>query len=153
MLVDPSWGRPENCSMRHWPRSASIARPFTLRMSLNISSGLHRNAASDAFTRSRVSPRFKPVIPGWKLSFETVKPKILVCMGATAAQALLGKDVSVTRIHGQTVESPHAPLAIATMHPSSILRAIDAASRQQKMAEFINDLRQVALLAARKQAA
>ena len=71
-------------------------------------------------------------------------------MGATAAQALLGKDFSVTRIHGQTLASPHAPFAIATMHPSSILRATDATSRQQKMAEFINDLKQVALLAASK---
>jgi DNA polymerase len=74
-------------------------------------------------------------------------------MGATAAQALLGKDVSVTRIHGQTVESPHAPFAIATMHPSSILRAADAASRQRKMNEFINDLKRVALLAAKNQGA
>jgi len=46
--------------------------------------------------------------------------------------------------------STHAPLAIATMHPSSILRAADAASLQQKMGEFIKDLKQVALLAADK---
>ena len=76
-----------------------------------------------------------------------------MCMGATAAHALLGKHVSVTRLHGQIVQSPHAPFAIATMHPSSILRAADAASRQRQMAEFINDLRQVAVLAAKKQAA
>jgi uracil-DNA glycosylase len=74
-------------------------------------------------------------------------------MGATAAQALLGKDVSVTRLHGQVVESPHAPFAIPIMHPSSILRATDAVSRERQMAEFINDLKRVALLAARNQAA
>ena len=74
-------------------------------------------------------------------------------MGATAAQALFGKDFSVSRLHGQTVESTHAPFAIATMHPSSILRAVDARSRQLQMAEFINDLRQVAVLAAKKNAA
>ena len=91
--------------------------------------------------------------PWLESELRAVKPKILVCMGATAAQALLGKDVSVTRMHGETVESPHAPFAIATMHPSSILRAIDAASRQQKMDEFINDLKRVALLAAKQQAA
>jgi len=91
--------------------------------------------------------------PWLEAELQTVRPKILVCMGATAAQALLGKQFSVTRLHGQTVESPHAHFAIATMHPSSILRAIDAASRKQQMAEFINDLRQVALLAAKKQAA
>ncbi|MGB8582215.1 MAG: UdgX family uracil-DNA binding protein [Candidatus Sulfotelmatobacter sp.] len=91
--------------------------------------------------------------PWLEAELQTVKPKILVCMGATAAQALLGKQFSVTRLHGQTVASPHAQFAIATMHPSSILRAVDAASRQQQMAEFINDLRQVALLAPKKQAA
>lgn len=91
--------------------------------------------------------------PWLEAELQTVKPKILVCMGATAAQALLGKHFSVTRNHGQAVESPHALFAIATMHPSSILRAIDAASRQRQMAEFINDLRQVALLASKKQAA
>jgi uracil-DNA glycosylase family protein len=91
--------------------------------------------------------------PWLESELRAVKPKILVCMGATAAQALLGKHVSVTRLHGQTVESPHAPFAIATTHPSSILRAIDATSRQRQMAEFINDLRQVALLAAKKPAA
>jgi uracil-DNA glycosylase len=88
--------------------------------------------------------------PWLESELRAVKPKILVCMGATAAQALLGKDISVTRMHGQTLMSTHAPLAIATMHPSSILRANDATSRQQKMGEFINDLKQVALLAANK---
>src|SRR4051812_11362454 len=83
--------------------------------------------------------------PWLESELQAVKPKILVCMGATAAQALLGKNVSVTRTHGQTVSSTLAPIAIATMHPSSILRATDATSRQQKMSEFINDLKQVAL--------
>lgn len=91
--------------------------------------------------------------PWLEAELEAVKPKILVCMGATAAQALLGKHVSVTRSHGQIVPSPLAPFAVATMHPSSILRAVDAASRQRQMSEFINDLRQVALLATKKQAA
>ena len=90
--------------------------------------------------------------PWLESELRAVKPKILVCMGATAAQALLGKDVSVTRMHGQPFKSPYAPLAIATMHPSSILRAADAASRQRKMDEFINDLKRVALLAARQAA-
>ena len=91
--------------------------------------------------------------PWLEAELHTVKPKILVCMGAIAAQALLGKHFSVTRNHGQAVESPHARFVIATMHPSSILRAIDAASRQRQMAEFISDLRQVAVLAAKKPAA
>src|SRR5580692_1162124 len=91
--------------------------------------------------------------PWLEAELQAVKPRILVCMGATAAHALLGKHVSVTRLHGQIVQSPHAPFAIATMHPSSILRAADAASRQRQMAAFVNDLRQVAILAANKQAA
>jgi uracil-DNA glycosylase len=52
--------------------------------------------------------------PWLEAELRAVKPKILVCMGATAAQALLGKQFSVTRLHGQTVESPHAAFAIAT---------------------------------------
>jgi uracil-DNA glycosylase family protein len=91
--------------------------------------------------------------PWLEAELRAVNPKILVCMGATAAQALLGKDMSVTRLHGELVESPHAPFAITTMHPSSILRVVDAASRQRQMAEFITDLRQVARLAAKHQAA
>ena len=91
--------------------------------------------------------------PWLEAELQAVKPRILVCMGATAAHALLGKHFSVTRSHGQIVQSPHAQFAIATMHPSSILRAADAASRQRQMAEFVNDLRQVAVLAAKKQAA
>lgn len=90
--------------------------------------------------------------PWLEAEIRVVRPKILVCMGATAAQALLGKQFRVTRLHGRTVESPHAPFVIATMHPSSILRAIDAASRQRQMAEFINDLRHVARLVAKKEA-
>jgi uracil-DNA glycosylase family protein len=91
--------------------------------------------------------------PWLEAELQAVKPKVLVCMGATAAQAFFGKDFSVSRLHGQTVESPHAPFAIATMQPSSILRAADAGSRQEHMAEFTNDLRQVADLAAKEQAA
>jgi uracil-DNA glycosylase len=59
----------------------------------------------------------------------------------------------VTRRRGQLVESPLAPFAMATVHPSSILRAPDAESRLQQMRAFVNDLKQVARLAAKKQAA
>jgi DNA polymerase len=91
--------------------------------------------------------------PWLEAELQAVKPRILVCMGATAEQTLLGKHFSVTRNHGQAVESPHAAFSIATMHPSSILRATDAASRQRQMDEFVNDLREVAVLAARTPAA
>ena len=70
--------------------------------------------------------------PWLEAELHAVKPRVLVCMGTTAAQALLGKQFSVTRSHGQIVQSPHAPLAIATMYPPSILRSADAASRQRQ---------------------
>ena len=74
----------------------------------------------------------------------SVKPMVLVCLGATAAQSLFGREFSVTRQHGKLFESDLAPYAIATVHPSSILRAPDAESRRGQMREFVDDLRQVA---------
>jgi DNA polymerase len=82
-----------------------------------------------------------------------VKPQIIVCLGATAAQSLLGKMFSVTRQRGQLVDSPLAPNVIATVHPSSILRARDESDRQMQTREFVADLKKVAsLLQARKRA-
>ena len=85
-----------------------------------------------------------------ELSF--VRPRILVCLGATAAQSLLGKEFSVTRRHGKLVESELAPFTIATVHPSSILRAPDAESRRQQMRAFVEDLKQVFVLATKTRA-
>jgi uracil-DNA glycosylase family protein len=81
-----------------------------------------------------------------------VKPQILVCLGATAAQSLLGREFSVTRQHGKLVKSDLAPLTIATVHPSSILRAPDAESRRLQMRAFVDDLKHIGVLA-RKPAA
>jgi uracil-DNA glycosylase len=72
-----------------------------------------------------------------------LKPRVLVCLGATAAQALLGRDFRVSRQRGELVESPLAPNAIATVHPSSILRAED---RDLQFKEFVRDLERVAEL-------
>jgi uracil-DNA glycosylase len=72
-----------------------------------------------------------------------LKPRVLVCLGATAAQALLGRDFRVSRQRGELVDSPLAPKAIATVHPSSILRAED---RELEYREFVRDLRKVAAL-------
>ncbi len=76
-----------------------------------------------------------------------IKPKVLVCLGATAAQALFGRSFSVTRQRGALVDSPLAPTALATVHPSSILRAPDENARRDQMAEFVADLKRVAKLA------
>jgi uracil-DNA glycosylase family protein len=73
-----------------------------------------------------------------------VKPQILVCLGATAAQALLGRDFRVTLQRGQFIERSGLPLAMATVHPSSILRAADDESRELEMGAFIADLKRLA---------
>ena len=70
-----------------------------------------------------------------------LKPKVLVCLGATAAQALLGREFRVSRDRGVPVESDLAPVVMATVHPSSILRSDD---RETEMAMFVEDLRRVA---------
>jgi uracil-DNA glycosylase len=70
-----------------------------------------------------------------------LKPKVLVCLGATAAQALLGRQFRVSKDRGVRVESELATVVMATVHPSSILRSDD---REQEMAMFVEDLRRVA---------
>lgn len=75
---------------------------------------------------------------------EAVHPEVVVCLGATAAQALLGKNFSVMRQRGQWVESGLAPHVLATVHPSSLLRAPDDETRHREMARFVEDLRHVA---------
>ena len=82
-----------------------------------------------------------------------IKPEILVCLGATAAQSLLGRTFSVNRRRGQRVESSLAPYVTATVHPSSILRAPDSKSRELQMRAFIKDLAKIAKLTAHKRAA
>ena len=75
-----------------------------------------------------------------------VEPRVLVCLGATAAQALLGRQFRVTRQRGEPVDSPLAPFVLATVHPSSILRAPDEDARRAEMEAFVADLRKVAEL-------
>jgi uracil-DNA glycosylase len=72
-----------------------------------------------------------------------LKPRVLVCLGATAAQALLGKDFRVSRQRGDIVDSPLAEKTIATVHPSSILRGDN---RELEFEEFVRDLKIVARL-------
>jgi len=72
-----------------------------------------------------------------------VQPRAIVCLGATAAQALLGRQFKLTAHRGAFVPSALAPLVIATVHPSSILRAPDDESRRREMREFVADLEKV----------
>lgn len=74
---------------------------------------------------------------------ELVRPRVVVCMGATAAQALLGRGFKVTRQRGEIFPQLGGHVVTATVHPSSILRAPDAASRESEMKAFVEDLRGV----------
>jgi DNA polymerase len=73
-----------------------------------------------------------------------VKPRAIVCLGATAAQALLGKSFKVTAHRGEFISSALAPVVLATVHPSSLLRAPDEETRHRETKRFIDDLRAVA---------
>ncbi len=76
-------------------------------------------------------------LPWLKAEVQAVRPSVIVMMGATAAKALLGPDFKVTQARGRLVDSGLGPPAVATVHPSSILRAED---RQAPMAQFVADL-------------
>ena len=82
--------------------------------------------------------------PWLEKELELVKPKVLVALGATAAQALLGRQFRLTQHRGEFVESDLAPWVTATIHPSAILRASDDQSRHEEMAAFVADLKNVA---------
>jgi uracil-DNA glycosylase family protein len=82
--------------------------------------------------------------PWLDTEIELVKPRAIVCLGATAAQALLGRQFKVTAHRGELIPSTLAPIVLATVHPSSILRAPDDDTRHQEMERFTDDLRAVA---------
>ena len=73
-----------------------------------------------------------------------VQPRAIVALGATAAQAVIGPDARVTRDRTKPFPSPLAPLVTLTVHPSSILRAPDSATRAAERAHFVSDLRSIA---------
>jgi DNA polymerase len=74
----------------------------------------------------------------------TVRPAFIVCLGATAAQALIGKQFRVSRQRGEILASAYGPAIMATVHPSSILRAPDSETRHREMVLFVADLTRVA---------
>jgi uracil-DNA glycosylase family protein len=82
--------------------------------------------------------------PWLEAEIAVVRPRVVVCLGATAAQALLGRDFRVTRRRGEFFETDGGHLLTATVHPSSILRAPDEEARRSQMAAFVADLTAVA---------
>ena len=75
---------------------------------------------------------------------EAIRPEVLVCLGATAAQSVFGSDYRVTKQRGEFVEHRWARQATSTIHPSAILRAPDAEQRELEYKRFVADLRSVA---------
>jgi uracil-DNA glycosylase len=83
-------------------------------------------------------------LPWLEAELQVVQPEALVCLGATAAQALLGSHIRIGRDRGRPADSELAELVTVTAHPSSILRAQDDAERREAMQEFVTDLKGVA---------
>jgi len=113
-------------------------------------------AAARGKKRIHKKPRYSEINacrPWLEAELRVVKPKVLVCLGSTAAQSLLGRDFSVTRQRGQLIQSPLAPFVMATVHPSSILRAPDEDARRTQMQAFVHDLKIVADVARKAEAA
>jgi uracil-DNA glycosylase family protein len=79
--------------------------------------------------------------PWLEAELRLVKPKLLVCLGATAAQAIFGPSFRVTRERGKVLSSKFAPRVLTTVHPSSLLRQPDEESRQREYERFVIDLR------------
>ena len=82
--------------------------------------------------------------PWLEAEIAVVKPQVVVALGATAAQALLGAQFRVTKNRGEFLESTLAPYIMATVHPSSILRAPDDETRGLEYRRFVNDLKKLA---------
>jgi DNA polymerase len=78
--------------------------------------------------------------PWLETELASLEPRVLVCLGATAAAAVLGPKVRVTRDRGRIVTSPFAERTLMTIHPSAILRAPDDEARRTEYARFVADL-------------
>jgi DNA polymerase len=105
----------------------------------------HFSWAPDTRGKRRIhkKPRYSEIQacrPWLDAEIYATRPRIIICLGATAARALLGKEFSVMRERGKFVPSPLAPRVMATVHPSSILRARDDESRREQKQAFIRDL-------------
>jgi uracil-DNA glycosylase len=82
--------------------------------------------------------------PWLEAELAVVQPRVLVCLGATAAQSLLGKEFRVTKQRGEWIDSDLADFVTATIHPSAILRQPNADARATELARFVEDLKRVA---------
>ena len=88
--------------------------------------------------------------PWLQREIEIVDPEVIVCLGATAAQALLGKDFKVTQHRGEFLPGPNGRICHVTVHPSSVLRAIGEEGRREQRAALVEDLRRVTVYLAQR---
>ena len=89
------------------------------------------------------APEITACRPWLQAEIDVVKPRVIVCLGSTAAQAIIGPKFRVSTQRATFVESPLAPFVTATVHPSSILRAPSDDQRRAEMARFIADLKKI----------
>jgi uracil-DNA glycosylase len=107
----------------------------------------HFNSTTRGKIRIHKKPNAEEIAacrPWLEAEIARAAPKVIVCLGVTAAQALIAPDFRVMHQRGQIMKSALAPLITATVHPSSILRAPDIESRHAAMKEFITDLKSIA---------
>jgi DNA polymerase len=88
-------------------------------------------------------PEIAACRPWLQAEIELIKPRVIVCLGASAAQILLGSDFRVTQRRGEFIESPLAPYVMATVHPSSVLRAPDDETRREETARLVADFKKL----------
>jgi len=79
--------------------------------------------------------------PWLDAEIERIKPKLIVCLGATAAQTLLGKTFKVTEQRGKAIKSALAPNIVATVHPSSLYKIPDPDERHKAIRQFVSDIK------------
>jgi uracil-DNA glycosylase family protein len=122
----------------------------------NLVKHFNRTWAESSGRRIHKKPNaseIKACRPWLDAELAVMKPEILICLGAFAAQSLLGKEFSVTQQHGKFINSPLAQRVMATFHPSSILRAWDRESRQKQRGFLVEDLKKIAQLLSQFKAA
>ena len=132
-FVGPAGG----CSTAPWRRLVSTARSHMT----NVVKHFKWQARGKRRIHQKPSWAEMTACKPWlDAELAAVQPRVLVCLGATAAQALLGRQFRVTKQRGELVDSPLAPNVVATIHPSAILRSDD---RDTELAAFVDDLRVV----------
>lgn len=106
----------------------------------------HFNSTARGKLRIHKKPNAEEIaacLPWLQAEIVRVRPKVIVCLGSTAARVLISRDFRVSRRRGEVMKSALAPLITATVHPSSILRAVDDESRHAEMRKFVEDLKKI----------